>query len=257
MKNKLNFANLPYLLTIGLFFIVIVVSSILPIINNNLVLTILEIFLLTSFIVFILMIIIACPISLFFQIRNKNKTKLDKILITLNSFGIFLTIFTVIFIKIAFPNIFVTDSVVRTQIENEIQILEKEYQPVLNYLVEYKKANGIYPETIKPELIQKSDVFENYFYSVQKNKKGYWLEVYPKNGPIEYYYNDENDNGNNYYNGNGHIDSVLTNFDYYEIDKNWHAIKSDLMTRHSKFTKNFTVDNDTEIYLKNNIDKFQ
>ena len=28
------------------------------------------------------------------------------------------------------------------------------------------------------------------------------------------------------------------------------------MTRHSKFTKNFTVDNDAEIYLKNNIDKF-
>ena len=41
------------------------------------------------------------------------------------------------------------------------------------------------------------------------------------------------------------------------VFKNWHAIKSDLMTRHCKFTKIFTADNETEIYLKNNIDKFQ
>jgi hypothetical protein len=138
----------------------------------------------------------------------------------------------------------------------EIQALEKEYQPVLNYLAKYKKDNGIYPETIKPELIKNSGVFEDYIYSVQKDGKGYWLEVYPKNGPIEYYYNDENDQGYNYYNGNGSIDSAFTNYDYYEINKNWHAVKCDLITRHSKFIKNFPPERDTDVYIKNNIDKF-
>lgn len=82
------------------------------------------------------------------------------------------------------------------------------------------------------------------------------LEVYPKKGPIEYYYNDENDQGYNYYNGNGSIDSAFTNYDYYEINKNWHAMKCDLITRHSKFIKKFPQERDTDVYMKNNIDKF-
>jgi hypothetical protein len=43
-------------------------------------------------------------------------------------------IFLVIFAYIAFPNAFIKDDVVKAQIDTEIQALEKEYQPVLNYL---------------------------------------------------------------------------------------------------------------------------
>lgn len=247
MKKKFN---LPFFIAIALF----VAGLILPFVS--LVFPKLIIFMFIYYLINLFLIPILCVVGLIFQVSNKQKSVFDKIMLTLNSFAISFMIFVAIFAYIAFPNAFIKDDVVRAQINAEIQTLEKEYQPILNYLAQYKKANGIYPEIIKPELIQKSDVFENYIYSVQKDKKGYWIEVYPINGPIEYYYNDENDFNYNYYNGSGRIDSAFTNYDYYEINKNWHAVKSDLITRHSKFTKNFTPDRDTDVYLKNNIEKF-
>lgn len=119
---------------------------------------------------------------------------------------------------------------VYSQINKEYSILTEECTPVILYLKSYKEKNGIYPDKIEPEILPHSKTFDKFEYGVTENKKGYWLEIYPRKRPIEYYYNDEYDSGFNYYIGTGYIDGFLDNTRYYEIDKTFHAITYDYLS---------------------------
>ena len=164
-----------------------------------------------------------CPISLIFQFLNKNKNKLDKWLLGLNLAGV------IFFIS----------------------------QPVLDYLKNYKKEHGVYPDSLDEKIIPKSDCFDMYKYHTTYNGKGYWLQVYPENGPIEYYYNDENDKNVNYYDGDGYIDGALDNDYFYKIDEKWHAIMLQHLTRHSLFWNGGQTEREVDEWMKNDVEKFE
>lgn len=247
--KKFNKANLPYFITlvaISVFLIIIFLTHIFaPHIMS------------AFFILIIVQVYLACPVGLVFQILHKNKTKFDKIILTLNLIGIILSYLLIILIFLAFPNDFKDEKDVHHQISLEYPILNKEYQPVLDYLSQYKKEHGVYPKSIDEKLLPKSKTFEMYKYQTNYDGKGYWLQVYPKKGPIEYYYNDENDNGYNYYNGNGYIDGFLDNDYYYEINDKWHAIMLQHFTRHSILLNGGQTEREVDEYMKNNADKIE
>ena len=252
--KKFNKANLPYFIAL----VFVILSPILLILALGIPAFKIQ-FIITSslFILFIALVYVVSPIGLIFQILHKNKTKFDKIILTLNSIGIIFSYLLIIFIFLAFPNDFVDEKDVRTQIDNEILTLNNEYKPVLDYLAKYKKEHGVYPESLDDKLLPKSKIFEMYKYHTSYDGKGYWLQVYPKKGPIEYYYNDENDNGYNYYNGDGYIDGFLDNDYYYEIDDKWHAIMLQPLTRHSVVWNGGHTERETDEWMKTNADKFE
>ena len=109
---------------------------------------------------------IVCPIALIFQCLNKEKTKLDKTFLWLNIVLLFFVFILTILAIIAFPNAFMKENVIREQIKNEYEILNQEYQPVLDYLDKYKKGNGVYPDKINEDILPKSDTFDKYEYHV-------------------------------------------------------------------------------------------
>ena len=259
--KKFNKANLPFFIALGMFIGLLVLPIIAFIfyvicfsINSNLAAIPLGGVLIFGLIA-VPSIPLLCIIGLILQILHKEKNKFDKIMLALNSAAILMMVLLVIFAYIAFPNALVKDEDVKAQIDTEFATLNKEYQPVLDYLAMYKKKNGVYPDKIDAKVLPKSETFDKYVYHVASDKKGYWLEVYPINAPIEFYFNDEYDNGYEYYKGTGTIDSAFTNYNYYEIDKKWHAVHQDLVTRHSRFVKN-KAERDTDIYFKDNIDKY-
>ena len=253
-NKKFNKANLPYFITFGF----VVLFPILLILDMNISVFKIQ-FIITSilFLLFIALVYVVCPIGLIFQILHKNKTKFDKVILVLNSIGIILSYLLILFVFLAFPNDFVKEKDVRAQISREYSTLNSEYQPVLNYLAKYKKDNGVYPEQIDEKILPKSKIFEMYKYHTNYDGKGYWLQVYPKKGPIEYYYNDENDNSYNYYKGNGHIDGFLDNDFYYEIDTKWHAVMLQHLTRHSILWNGGSTERETDEYMKNNAQKIE
>lgn len=252
-KKNFNKSNIPFLTAVGgvvLFFVLCCLSNCF---QNDFII------ILPVFICILLMplFILGCPIGLIFQILHKDKTKFDKVLLVLNSICVVFMVLTIIFLFIAFPNARVGEKQVREQIEEEYTTLNLEYQPVLDYLAKYKKENGIYPDKIDEKVIPNSKTFDEYKYNTNLDKKGYWLQVYPIKGPIEYYYNDENDKGYNYYKGNDYIDGAFDNERYYEIDEMWHAIKLDYFTRHSFFFNGAHPEQETDEWMKNNIEKFE
>ena len=252
-QKKFNKSNLPILMLISTFllmFVLIFLSNI----------TKLSFFAILSVIcnfLFILLYVVACPIGLILQLWHKGKTTFDKWMIGLNITGLLLLAAFMVFIRMAFPNDFVSEKDVRAQISKEYPILNKEYKPVLDYLAQYKKQHGVYPELIDEKVIQKSETFEMYKYNTSYDGKGYWLQVYPKKAPIEYYYNDENDNGYNYYKGDGYIDGFLDNDYYYKIDDTWHAIMLQHFTRHSVIWNGGHTERETDEWMKTNADKFE
>ncbi len=124
---------------------------------------------------------------------------------------------------------------VYNQISREYSTLNKEYMPVILYLKTYKKLNGAYPKNIGAEILPDSKLFNKIEYLQSKNGSGYSLEIHPAKGPIEYYFNDEHDNGYNYYIGNGYYDGFLDNENYYKIDKTFHAVTYDNFSSHGVF----------------------
>lgn len=145
-------------------------------------------------------------------------------------FAIFLLIFFLSFcVRISY---YIKEKKVYSQIDKEYSILTKEYLPVVLYLKNYKKQNGVYPEKISEQFLGHSKFFEKYEYESVENGKGYFVKIYPLRGPIEYYYSDESDNGWNYYVGSGYYDGFLDNENFYEIDKTFHAITYDYTSRH-------------------------
>jgi len=99
-----------------------------------------------------------------------------------------------------------------------------------------------------------------YKYHSSNESKGYWLQVYHVNGPIEYYYNDENDDGYNFYKDSGYIDSAFDNDYYYEINDKWHAVMLQNLTRHSILSGGGDVGNaerEADEWMKNNVEKFE
>ena len=250
MKNK---ANLPYIITVIVFMVGIVLFAMQVFQNDvNMPLFIAAAICLGGGIIFSYTI---CPIGLIFHFRNKNKTRLDKWLLGLNLTGVIFAFAMLLFSLVAFPNDFKGEKDVRKQIEAERATLNKEYQPVLDYLANYKKVHGVYPANID-SIAPKSELFDKYEYHLTKDDKGYWLQVYTVNAPIEYYYNDESENGYNYYQGDGVIDGALDNDYYYQIDDKWHAIMLQHFTRHSKVFGEAKSERETDTWMKNNIDKF-
>ncbi len=251
--KKFNKSNLPFLIFVFVLLATILLSFISVIIQHE----IIAVLILTLDILLFPLFFIACPIGLIFQFLHKEKTTFDKWILGLNLVCVTLLIAIVIFIRIAFPNDFVKEKDVRAQINNEYSILNKEYKPVLDYLSQYKKQHGVYPKSIDEKIIPNSETFEMYKYNTSYDGKGYWLQVYPKNAPIEYYYNDENDNGYNYYNGDGYIDGFLDNDYYYKIDDTWHAIMLQHFTRHSIVWNGGHTERETDEWMKTNADKFE
>lgn len=250
MKNK---ANLPYIITV-IVFTVGVITFILESSSKGVHMipfVIAAICLKGSF----LLACTACPIGLVFQSLHKNKTKFDKWILGLNLTGVIFTFSLLLFLLIAFPNDFKGEKDVRKQIKAEQEILYKEYQPVLDYLANYKKKYGVYPASID-NVAPKSKLFDKYEYNLTKDDKGYWLQVYTVNAPIEYYYNDEAENGYNYYEGDGYFDGFMDNEYYYQIDDKWHAIMFEHFTRHSKVFGEAKSEKETDTWMKNNVDKF-
>jgi len=252
--KKFNKANLPFLIAIGIFILEIILLFIY--FMFNILITLTFIFLLLASI----LIPLLCVTGLIFQILNKEKTLFDKIILSLNSIVIFFMIFLIVFVYIAFPNKFKGEKDVRKQIAQEYSTLNSEYAPVLDYLAQYKKSNGVYPSSIDEKVIPKSKTFEMYKYHTSNEGKGYWLQVYPVNGPIEYYYNDENDDGYNFYKDSGYIDSAFDNDYYYEINDKWHAVMLQNLTRHSILSGGGDVGNaerEADEWMKNNVEKFE
>ena len=250
MKNK---SNLPYLITVLLS--VLSIISIIIIVCMDGGSDILSGFALLCLIGSVTLTYIACPIGLIFQFLHKEKTIFDKWLIGLNLTGIIIAFSILLFTVVAFPNKSKGEKDVRKQIKAEREILNKEYQPVLDYLATYKKNNGVYPISID-SIAPKSELFDKYEYHLAKDKKGYWLQVYSINAPIEYYYNDEHDNGYNFYKGDGHIDGAIDNDYYYQIDDKWHAVMLQYYTRHSKIIRGVKSEKDVDTWMKDNVDKF-
>lgn len=254
-KNKFNIVNLPCIITLVVFiigFTSLIIEALLD--NINMFYSNISINCILCSIVSVYTI---CPISLIFQFLNKNKNKLDKWLLGLNLAGVIFFISTLIFVIFAFPNEFKGEKEVRVQINQEYSILNKEYQPVLDYLKNYKKEHGVYPDSLDEKIIPKSDCFDMYKYHTTYNGKGYWLQVYPENGPIEYYYNDENDKNVNYYDGDGYIDGALDNDYFYKIDEKWHAIMLQHLTRHSLFWNGGQTEREVDEWMKNDVEKFE
>ncbi|MCR4881842.1 MAG: hypothetical protein K6A44_07825 [bacterium] len=249
-NKRFHKVNLPFLISIC---ILVFTLFIIMFCGANIYLMLVTIFMIG---ISLICVFVACPIGLVFQILNKEKTKTDKIFILLNCLLLIFVGILIILGIIAFPNIFVKEETIREQVKNEYQVLNKEYQPVLKYLDAYKKENGVYPQKIDEKIIPKSNTFNKYVYHTVLNKTGYWLEVYPTNGPIEYYYTDKNDKGYTFYKGDGTIDSAFENFNYYEVDKNWHAVEYQLQTRHSIFFDGNSYDRMADIDLKDNIGKY-
>lgn len=250
MRNK---SNLPYLITITLFIIGFSLFIFLAFLSSvhMLLFTVSAICLWGS----IALGYTICPIGLIFQFLHKDKTVFDKWILGLNLTGVIFAITLLIFVLIAFPNDFKGEKDVRRQIAVEQETLNKEYQPVLDYLSDYKKKHGVYPANID-SVAPKSELFDKYEYHLTIDNKGYWLQVYTVNPPIEYYYNDESENGYNYYNGDGMIDGFLDNDYYYQIDDKWHAIMLQHFTRHSKVFGDAKTERETDTWMKDNIDKF-
>ena len=254
-KNKINIVNLPCIITFVVFiigFASLIIGALLDNVNMFY-FKVSTICILCS----IVSVYTICPISLIFQFLNKNKNKLDKWLLGLNLAGVIFFISTLIFVIFAFPNEFKGEKEVRVQINQEYSILNKEYQSVLDYLKNYKKEHGVYPDSLDEKIIPKSDCFDMYKYHTTYNGKGYWLQVYPKNGPIEYYYNDENDKNVNYYDGDGYIDGALDNDYFYKIDEKWHAIMLQHLTRHSLFWNGGQTEREVDEWMKNDVEKFE
>ncbi len=134
-----------------------------------------------------------------------------------------------------FRNLNIKEADVRTQINKEEAELNLKYYPLLLYIEQYNKDYGFYPETVKSQFDNiKGEYFEGYKYKPCKNKKCYRLEIYPKNGPIEYY------TPNVLYSwrkGDGIEDGFLDNEHYYQAGKNWYAVHYDYHTRYKRNSK--------------------
>lgn len=160
--------------------------------------------------------------------NNKEHNMLKKILlITITIIAIpFITFFLCIMLFIATD--ISADVLAIKQIKKEQNILINEYQPVLNYLQDYKEIHGVYPENIDEKILPKSTTFKEIKYVRRENKTSYWLEVKPKRNKIDYYYTDKNDDGHKMYEGTDYEDGFMSNHYYYEINKDWHAIRDGL-----------------------------
>ena len=129
----------------------------------------------------------------------------------------------VFYIQISFT---IKENKTLSQAKIEHQALKKHFSRVLSFLADYKKKNNVYPDVIDNAIVVPNS-FKKIEYVTFGDKKSYHIKVYPKKGPVDYYYNDENDNGYNYYQGTGFFDGFMTNEYYYELDKNWHAVMLD------------------------------
>ena len=93
MKKKLNYANLPVLaimIIIAIFSVFIDANT-----ENPAEMALIGL----SYLLIISTAVLICPIGLIFQIRNKDKTKLDKVLLVMNILiCILATIFIVYFL---------------------------------------------------------------------------------------------------------------------------------------------------------------
>ncbi len=181
-----------------------------------------ESFYICFFILFFIFSIL-CPIELVLLIKNKYKTFFDKCHIAVSIISIVIISLILAIFHAMFPNIFVSDKQVYNQINKEKQVLYEEYQPVLKYLADYKKEHGVYPQSIE-NVTPKSKIFYKYEYNFFPKGNGYYLQVYPKKGVIEYYHNDEFDNKYNAFFGTGYLSGFLNDKYFYEIDDKWHAI---------------------------------
>ena len=74
------------------------------------------------------------------------------------------------------------------QFEAEHIELYRTYQPMLNYLEEYKNKAGVYPDKIDTDKVKiKSKCFKKYKYKTSKDNKTYTIKVFPRKAFIKYY----------------------------------------------------------------------
>ncbi len=151
---------------------------------------------------------VTCPILLVFQIMEKEKTTLNKILLVINSIIVSLVVISLI---ISSMTAFLVHNFVNNfdnfgnfdKFMNQIRIEEPKFEhknPIVKYIDEYKKQNNEYPKTLDEKVI-KSRKIENIEY--KPSKDGYKLEIKYKNGKkeeLEHFENAQTEkNGNSYH----------------------------------------------------------
>lgn len=141
-----------------------------------------------------LLFFIACPILLVFQIIDKEKTTLNKVLLTINSLIVALILFC-----------FTAYTIVMCTAKNEfLNVFDKAYlshkakqSPVINYLEDYKNKNNVFPKLIQDKKLLEDKNIKKIEYKASKDLNGYDLKIYKKNGAIESYQRYESKNVKN------------------------------------------------------------
>ena len=177
--------------------------------------------------------ILICPIFLILQIKNKQKTLSDYLFIVLNIIIIFLSYCLFVLSFIIFPNNnqFNGEEKCRRQIELE----KDELNNISEYINNHVKENGELPQNID-KIVNNSKIFDKYEYIITRQDSQckdkpytcYDLFLYPKRGPIEYYYQ-------SYKNDEYKSDEFLDDIYNYKVNENWMASKNQLFTRHNIF----------------------
>lgn len=151
---------------------------------------------------------VTCPILLVFQIMEKEKTTLNKILLVINSIIVSLVVISLI---ISSSTAFLFNRALNNfddfgkfdRFINQIDIEEHAFEHrnnIVKYIDDFKKQNKEYPKTLD-EKVLKNKKFENVEY--KPSKDGYKLEIKYKNGKkeeLEHFENAENEkNGSSYH----------------------------------------------------------
>lgn len=132
---------------------------------------------------------ISCPILLVFQIMEKEKTTLNKILLVVNSIIVSLIVVSLIISSMtAFlfhRAVADFDSFNFDKFVNQIRIEEPKFEhnnSIVKYIDEYKKQNNEYPKTLDEKVIKNKKIDS---VDYKPCKDGYKLEIKYKNGKKE------------------------------------------------------------------------
>lgn len=141
-----------------------------------------------------LLFFIACPILLVFQIIDKEKTTLNKVLLTINS----LIVALIVFCFIAYTLIMCTAKKEISSVFDNAYLSHKAKQsPVIGYLEDYRNKNNVFPKLIQDKKLLEDKNIEKIEYKVSKDLNGYDLKIHKKNGAMEVYQRYESKNVKN------------------------------------------------------------